>query len=153
MTISEKGLALIKSQEGCILHSYLDQAKIPTIGWGNTRYLNGNRVTMNDPPISQNMADVLLKQTADGVAKEVDDMMTDAINQNQFDALVDFAYNAGTGALKGSTLRKRINANPLDTAIRDAFMMWDKAHVDGEVVVLPVLKHRRSLEADLYFSV
>lgn len=152
MTISDKGLALIKSQEGCVLHPYRDQAGIPTIGWGNTRYLNGNKVTMGDPAISQDVADVLLKKTAYGVAKEVDEMMTDAINQNQFDSLVDFAYNAGTGALKGSTLRKRVNANSTDPTIRDAFMMWDKAHVDGEVVVLPVLERRRALEADLYFS-
>jgi len=153
MTISEKGLALIKSQEGCVLHPYKDQAGIPTIGWGNTRYEYGQKVTMKDPPITQQRADELLHMIVVGVAEEVDGLITDQVNQNQFDALVDFAYNAGTGALKGSTLRKRVNANPSDPTIRDAFMMWTKIHNDkGELVELPVLKGRRKDEADLYFS-
>lgn len=152
MTISNKGLSLIRAEEGCVLHPYLDKAGIPTIGWGNTRYLNGKRVTMQDPDISQNAADALLKQTVDGVAKEVDDMIIDSISQNQFDALVDFAYNIGTPSLKGSTLRKRVNANPSDPTIRNAFAMWNKIHEDGELVVLDTLVKRRKAEADLYFS-
>lgn len=153
MTISDKGIALIKSQEGCILHPYLDQAGIPTIGWGNTRYEYGQKVTMKDPSITQERADELLHMIVAGVAEEVDGLITDKVNQNQFDALVDFAYNVGSGALKGSSLRQLVNANPADSHIRTAFMMWDKAHVNGQLAELPALKHRRSLEADLYFSV
>ena len=152
MTVSEKGISLIKSQEGCVLHPYWDSAHIATIGWGNTRYLNGNKVSITDPPISQETADTLLLKIVQGVAKEVDGMVTDSVNQNQFDSLVDFAYNVGTTALLNSTLRKRVNANPSDPTIRDAFMMWDKIHVDGELKVLDALVKRRRKEADLYFS-
>lgn len=152
MTVSQKGMDLIKSQEGCILHPYPDQAGIPTIGWGNTRYLNGDKVTLADPPITQDQADLLLLKIAKGVAIEVDSLIVDSINQNQFDALVDFTYNAGTTALHNSTLRKRVNANPSDPSIRDAFMMWDKAHIDGELKVVDDLVKRRKAEADLYFS-
>jgi lysozyme len=151
MTVSQKGIDLIKSQEGCVLHPYLDQAHIPTIGWGNTRYFNGVRVTMQDAPITQEIADALLLSTIKGVAHEVDGMITDAINQNQADALIDFAYNVGTPALQGSTLRKRVNANPLDPAIRDAFMMWDKITIDGQHMLCEDLVKRRAKEADLYF--
>ncbi len=51
-----------------------------------------------------------------------------------------------------STLLKRVKANPDDDKIRDAFMMWDKAYVDGELVVVQGLKNSRKEEADLYFS-
>lgn len=152
MTVSQKGIDLIKSQEGCVLHPYFDQAHIATIGWGNTRYENGEKVEITDAPISQQKADYLLLLTAENVAKEVDSLIVDTVNQNQFDALVDFAYNVGVPALSGSTLRKRVNASPADPTIGDAFMMWTKIHKDGELVVLDDLVNRRKKEVDLYFS-
>jgi len=75
-------------------------------------------------------------------------MTTDAVNQRQFDALVSFAYNCGSGALKGSTLLKRVNANPQDPAIKDAFLMWNRA--DGKV--LNGLTRRRNAEYSLYIK-
>jgi lysozyme len=74
------------------------------------------------------------------------------LTQNQFDALTDFVYNAGDGAFQGSTLRKRILANVNDPTIRDAFMMWNKIHVDGKIEVCDDLVKRRKAEADLYFT-
>ena len=62
--------------------------------------------------------------------------------------MVSFAYNLGLGALKGSTLRKKVNINPLDPTIRGEFLKWDMAgggHVKG-------LTRRRQAEADLYFK-
>ncbi|MEP7141248.1 MAG: lysozyme [Ferruginibacter sp.] len=82
----------------------------------------------------------------------VNNALQSAVNQKQFDALVSFVYNAGIQALRGSTLLKRVNADPSDPSIRDAFMMWDKAHVDGNLVVVQGLANRRKEEADLYFS-
>lgn len=152
MTISEKGLNLIKTQEGLVLHPYLDQVGVPTIGYGTTRYPIGKKVTMGDPAITQGQAEIYLKTDVMDTEEAVSSYVTSQINQNQFDALVSFAYNVGTGGLHGSTLLKRVNANPQDPAIRDAFMMWDKGHVDGQLVELPVLKARRKDEADLYFQ-
>lgn len=152
MTVSSKGLDLIKSEEGCVLHPYLDIAGIPTIGWGNTRYHNGDKVTMSDSPITQDQADLLLLKVVAGVAQEVDALIVDTINQNQMDSLVSFAYNVGTPSLKNSTLRKRVNANPADPTITPAFMMWTKIHVDGVLKTSDTLVKRRKKEADLYFS-
>jgi GH24 family phage-related lysozyme (muramidase) len=152
MVTSDKGINLIKSQEGCVLHPYLDIAGVPTIGWGSTIYRNGNHVTMHDPSITQFEAERLLGWQIDIKGKAVTAMLLVIVNQNQFDALVDFAYNEGTGALHGSTLLRLIKANPLDPAIADAFMMWDKYHKDGQLVVSSDLKQRRQLEIDLYFS-
>lgn len=152
MKVSPKGLALIESQEGCVLHPYLDQAGIPTIGWGTTIYPNGQHVTMKDEPITQAQADGFLMAFVGNVADAVTAMIPTDLNQNQFDALVDFAYNAGTGALHGSTALRLIRANPEDPAIRGALGMWDKIHVDGQVTVCDDLAKRRAKEADLYFS-
>jgi lysozyme len=60
-SISPKGLRFIIHEEGCILHPYLDSVRIPTIGVGNTYYVGGRRVTMQDPPITQEYADFLFK--------------------------------------------------------------------------------------------
>lgn len=152
MTISQKGIDLIKSEEGLVLHPYRDQAGIPTIGYGNTRWLTGRKVSMEDPSIDQETAENLLRKVVEGVAVEVDALITDSVNQSQFDALVSFAYNVGTGGLKGSTLRKRVNANPNDPTIKDAFMMWTKVTIDGQLEVSDTLVGRRKREAALYFS-
>lgn len=152
MKPSLKCLALTQSEEGCVLHPYLDQAGIPTIGWGTTIYPNGQHVTMKDAPILQAQADGFLQYTLGIVAEAVTAMTPETLNQNQFDALVDFAYNAGTGALHGSTALRLIKANPEDPAIRQALAMWDKIHVDGNVEVCEDLVKRRAKEADLYFS-
>lgn len=153
MTPSINYEKLVREQEGCVLHPYLDQAFVPTIGIGTTRYPNGVHVTMQDPPIARVMADQYLEHDSDCAATAVNAYVTSSINQNQFDALVDFAYNEGTGALHGSTLLKLVNANPNDPAIKGAFAVWNKAHVDGELVVLDDLVKRRQAEIELYFSI
>jgi len=144
--------ALVREQEGCVLHPYLDQAGVPTIGIGTTRYPNGKHVTMNDSPITLEQANDYLEHDSVAAANAVNEFVKSDINQNQFDALVDFAYNAGTGALHSSTLLKLINVNPTDRAIPAAFAMWNKIHVDGKLQVSSGLTKRRKAESDLYFS-
>ena len=73
--------------------------------------------------------------------------MSVELTSNQFSALVSFAYNVGLGALKSSTLLKRVNANPCDEDIKRQFMRWNK----GGGRVLKGLTKRRQSESDLYF--
>ena len=110
--IGQKGLDLIKSFEGLYLKPYLCPANVPTIGYGNTFYENGNKVTLKDPIITEARAIELLMSELGMYEQKVDSYCIDTINQNQFDALVDFAYNCGNGNLKSSTLLKKVNANP-----------------------------------------
>jgi lysozyme len=152
MTPSQNYEVLVRDQEGCELHPYLDQAHIPTIGIGTTHYPNGTAVTLQDPPITLEQANEYLEHDSASAAAAVNAYVTSAINQNQFDALMDFTYNEGTGALHGSTLLRLVNENPADPAIRPAFMMWNKLHHDGQLVVSNDLVGRRKAEADLYFS-
>lgn len=147
MKLSIEGLDLIKSHEGCKLNAYLCPAGIATIGYGNTFYPDGTKVKIGDK-ITQQEANDLFLLIVDKFAVKVSIMFNPNLSDNQFSALVSFAYNVGTGALTNSTLRKKVLKNPLDTSIRDEFMKWNKA--GGKV--LNGLISRRKDEANLYFT-
>ena len=105
--LSQRGLDLIKQFEGLKLKPYLCPANIPTIGYGNTYYPSGAKVKIIDPSITAQKAEELLKFLLESYEKDVDSFCRDDINQNQFDALVSFAYNCGPRSLKSSTLLKK----------------------------------------------
>ena len=146
--VSDYGLELIKKHEGFRSMPYLDAVKVPTIGYGNTFYPDGTKVTMKDKPISRNEATELLKIIVDKFEIGVLKVVTSNINQNQFDALVSFSYNLGLGSLSKSTLLKKVNINPNDPTIKNEFLKWDKA--GGKV--LKGLTRRRNEESEHYFS-
>ena len=147
MKLSKEGIDLIKSHEGCKLHAYLCPAGIPTIGYGNTFYPNGSRVNIGDV-ITQQQANDMFTVIVETFSVSVSKMLNPVLNDNQFSALVSFAYNAGTGALSKSTLLKKVLKNSLDTSIRDEFMKWTK----GGGKELAGLVSRRKDEANLYFT-
>lgn len=144
--INQSGIDFLINEEGLILHPYLDSVGIPTIGIGNTYYEDGTKVKMTDPSISKDRAINLFRIVLRNYETAVWSVTRDDINQNQFNALVSICYNIGVAAFKGSTLLKRVNTNPNDLLIRDAFLMWKNA--GGK----PVLLARRRREANLYFS-
>ncbi len=147
MRLDTNGYKLIQGFEGLRLTAYKDSAGIPTIGYGNITYIDGNKVKMGDT-ISQEKADQMFKYYADKFAREVDAVVTATVNQNQFNALVSMAYNIGIGAFSKSTLLKKVNANSCDKTIRDEFMKCVNAggkRIQG-------LVNRRQKEADLFFK-
>jgi len=149
MRISPSGLTLLKKFEGFRANPYLCSAGVPTIGYGNTYYENGIRVKLTDSPIDENWAEQLFKSILTHYELGVDSVTTDNITQNQFDALVIFAYNVGVVNFKKSTLLKLVNQNPYDLNIAKQFMRWTRA--GGKVIKGLVL--RRNLESHLYFKV
>ena len=156
MTLDNKGYLLIAQFEGLRLKPYLCSAGVPTIGYGSTFYPSGRKVTMRDKPITQETAFWMLKQVANMFAKDVDSLVASNINQNQFNALVSFAFNLGSDidadnipeGLGDSRLLRRVNANPNDPEIAREFVKWNKA--GGRV--LDGLTKRRLKEAELYFT-
>jgi lysozyme len=148
LKLSQKGVDLIKQFEGLSLTPYVCAGGINTIGYGNTYYTNGKKVSLKDPKITPQQAEELLKHSLSTYEKAVDSFCRDDISQPQFDALVSFCYNLGAGALQKSTLIKKVNANPKDVTIADEFLKWNKANG----TVLKGLTKRRQAEADLYFS-
>jgi lysozyme len=127
---------------------YICSGGAKTIGYGATYYPSGLRVTMNDKAITEAQASTMLMNMLGTYEKSVDSFSRDDITQNQFDALVAFAYNVGVNALKNSTLLKKVNKNPQDVTIRNEFLKWNKAN--GRA--LKGLTNRRIAEADLYES-
>lgn len=148
MTVSKKGYDLIKEFEGLRLKPYLCSANVPTIGYGSTFYENGTRVKLTDAPITESRAMDLLKVTVSKFALKVDALVKKDITQNQFDALVSFAYNVGATALQNSTLLRLVNNNPNDGNIAKEFLRWNK--VSG--VANKGLTNRRIKESALYFA-
>ncbi len=145
------GLQLIMDSEGFSPDPYPDPATngLPiTIGYGSTRWENGDKITLKSPSITQLQARNLLAKTISVYENAVDAYCIDTINQNQFDALVSFVYNLGATNFKSSTLLKKINKNPNDPTIKDEFLKWNKAA--GKI--MKGLTKRREAEAKLYFS-
>lgn len=148
MVISKRGLDFIKKHEGFRNHPYLDPVGIPTIGYGFTYYLDGTRVTMDDEPLTMLKATEMLLKVVEIYEDAVNELVEVELTQNQFDALVSFTFNVGSGAFKNSTLLKRINNDPNDPDIDYQFKRWNKA--GGKV--LKGLKKRRNMEAWMYFE-
>jgi lysozyme len=148
MRTSKKGLELIKKHEGLELKPYLCPAGVPTIGYGATYYPNGSKVKMNNGAITEQYAEGMLRDMLTRYEKGVERYVQVEINQNQFDALVSFAYNLGLGALKSSTLLGIINNDSCDTAIKLQFKRWVKA---GGKTLTGLVKRRKE-ESKLYFS-
>lgn len=143
--INQAGIDLVKSFEGLKLAPYLDSVKVPTIGYGTTYYEGGKKVTMQDPPITQARAEELLAVHLESFCSGVEKLLKVSVTDNQFAALVSFAYNLGLGALGGSTLMKKLNAGDYAGAALE-FEKWNKA--GGQV--LPGLVRRRQAEKALF---
>lgn len=146
--VSQKGLNLIKKYEGFKSKPYLCPSSVPTIGYGSTYYEDGHKVKLTDPSITEEEATTLLMALLVSFEKAVDSYCRDDINQNQFDALVSFAYNCGTSALKKSSLLRLVNVNPTNPKIADEFKKWNR----GGGRVMQGLSRRREEEAKIYFS-
>jgi lysozyme len=156
ITINSNCINLIKSFEGLVLHPYhgaADRPEIFTIGYGTIKYppyyMRGKMVALTDPPITEAQAENFLHYEISQKSVAIDLLLRDDLSANQFGALGSFAYNLGDMALKQSTLRMKVNKNPVDPTIRDEFMRW--VHSNGAVV--EGLIRRRKAEADLYFQV
>ena len=137
--------ALCRRFEGLYLKPYLCPAGVPTIGYGATRYEDGAPVRLTDPAITRERAEALLQhQLRREFLPGVVQLCPGADTPERVAALLDFAFNVGTGNLRASTLRRRVNAGDWDDA-RTQLMRWNKA--GGRV--LPGLTRRRAAEAAL----
>ena len=149
MKIDKAGLDLIKRFEGFRSKPYRDAVGVPTIGYGLTHYIDGRKVTMHDHSMSEETASFMLEMQVNQIyGQAVNAYVQVPITQNQFDALVSFAYNLGSNALRKSTLLHRINEGAEDKLIANEFMKWTHAGHH----VLKGLVARRDAEDALYFA-
>jgi lysozyme len=138
-------LALIERFEGLRLRPYICPAGVPTIGLGSTRYEDGTPVKLTDPAITRDRAYAIARhQIASEYLPQTLALCPGIDTPGRLAAIVDFAYNLGTGALRSSTLRKRINAGRWDD-VPGELEKW----VRGGGRVLPGLVARRKAESAL----
>ena len=150
LKLSEAGQNLIKHFESCMKQvgpnaykAYACPAGVMTVGWGTTRH-QGKPI----PPGAVWTGDQCDTAFIHDIAKYEDDvkhLVTVAIDQFEFDALVSFTYNCGASALAKSTLLRKVNAGDFEGAALE-FQRWNKAN--GKV--MPGLVRRRASEALLF---
>ncbi len=139
MIYSKDGLHLTEQFEGCRLVSYQDQIGIWTIGYGHTAGVyKGMQCT-------QAQAETWLTQDIEESAHTVNRMVNVKLTQPQFDALVDFTFNLGSGNLASSTLLRLLNAGNYKAASHE-FQKWNRA--GG--IVRDGLTRRRFAEENLF---
>lgn len=150
MKISSRGLNLVKEFEGCLksvggglFKPYICPAGVLTIGWGHT---NAHGRKFDDSARwSQRECDDELASDMRRFEAAVTRLVKVPLNQNQFDALVSFAYNCGEGNLQKSTLLRKLNAGDYAGAAAQ-FPVWNK----GGGKVLNGLVRRRAAEMALF---
>jgi len=140
MTLGEKGIKLIQSFETLRLVAYQDQRGFWSIGWGH-------RPSSMGATCSIDQADDWFLDDTRAACGAVTRNVDVALTQNQFDALVSFAYNIGMGAFAGSTLLRYVNRGLWDVAAAE-FDRWD--NVDGKSDA--GLARRRTAEKALFLS-
>jgi lysozyme len=119
LKMSDNGRKLTKEFEGCKLKAYRDGGGVLTIGYGHTTGVHPDDV------ITMERADEYLRldlQYAEGVVSQYVNL---PLNQNQFDALVDFVFNLGIGQFMRSTLLAKLNHGDFAGASAE-FIRWNK---------------------------
>jgi lysozyme len=155
MKLSSTGTALLKQFEGLRLKAYQCSAGRWTIGYGHT----GQDVRPGDV-ITAEKAEALLAWDVKRFELDVESLVKVPVSQNQFDALVCFAFNVGSDidadvlpeGLGDSTLLKYVNAHKFALAAGE-FLKWNKATVGGKRIIVLGLVRRRKAESELFSRV
>lgn len=146
---SVAGLELTKRFEGLRLVAYQDSKGVWTIGYGHTKGVKKGDSCTPEQAERWLLSDV--QECVDAINKNSKIELT----QNQFDALVDFAFNLGVGALLGSTLWRKLQAGDVVGASQQ-ILRWDNITiiVNGSKVFKPLagLTKRRRAEFELFLT-
>jgi lysozyme len=153
MTLEELAAAFIapfEAANGPVLTSYQDIAGVWTIGYGTTHYCG---VSVQEGLVWT--ADECLAALSRDVQATMDSVIVANMHHpwddNEIVALTSLAYNIGLNAYRSSSVLKFHNQGD-KLAASQAFLLWDKAHVDGQLVTVNGLLHRRQAEAAKYLS-
>ena len=139
METSNEGISLIQKFEGCELEAYQCSAGVWTIGYGHTKDV------VEGMTITKEQAEQMLVDELHEYENYINEYVTVALSQNQFDALVSWVYNLGPANLKASTMLKVLNAKEYED-VPAQMKRWNKA--GGKV--LEGLIRRREAEACLF---
>jgi len=157
ITVSDDFIKFLEKYEGFSAKPYKCPSGIWTIGIGSTFYFDTKkRVSENDKPITYDEAVRLAKGHINSIfAPLCDKLCRDNLNQNEFNAVVDFLYNAGatykdkSGKLKYFNLFHNINSNMPKKELSE---YWRKLCITGGGKKLNGLIIRRQDEVNLFFK-
>lgn len=157
MALCAEALDLIKSFEGYLkplndgtgrVKPYLCPAGVPTLGWGNTRYPDGSKVKMTDPPVTRERAtELLASELREDEASVQKNTLGVVWHELMYGAATSFTYNCGSGAFRGSGFRKAILDKRWDDVPRE-LRKWRM----GGGRVLAGLARRREAEAAMFMA-
>lgn len=145
--INQNGLDLVKSFEGLYTDAYLCPAGVATIGYGHTANVElGQSITAQE-------AEDILQDDMQKFAVAVEKTIRVELNDNQFSALVSFAFNCGASSLRASTLCRKLNAGDYD-CVPSELARWVKATDPrtGKKRSLAGLVRRRAAEGTLFIK-
>lgn len=123
MQVGDSGKQLFKEWEGLEKNEYLDSGGAPTIGIGHlmtrSERMSGKLIIKGVPLVYRKGLTIqqcwdLLDQDLNPAENTINTTVKVKLNQNQFDALVSFAFNVGDTAFRNSTLLKLLNAGSYD---------------------------------------
>ncbi|OOM70291.1 lysozyme RrrD [Clostridium puniceum] len=145
--VSDECIDFIKSWEGFSATPYYDEVGVLTLGYGMT----GEEI-QGITEVAEGQATTMLKDWINNkyapVIKSDLDSRGITLKQNEFDALVSFAYNCGTGGLLNSTLYRRICEGIRDNSLINNFQAWSNGggrRIEG-------LFRRRTKEAAIFLN-
>jgi lysozyme len=150
LKLSYPGAKMIQHFEGCLekmsdghYRAYKCPANCLTIGWGHTNH-HGRQFNASTRWTAAECQEAFMEDM-EGFEKDVKKLVKVPLNQEQFDSLVSFTYNCGSGNLAKSTLLKKLNAKDYEGAALE-FHKWNKAN--GKT--LAGLTRRRATEALMF---
>ena len=144
---SVQGLALIQRFEGFQSSVYKDAAGLPTIGYGHLILPSEREYFCGG--INSGEALTLLQQDIQTAEHAVNRLITVPLSQNQFDALVSFTFNLGTGVLQRSTLRRVINREEHEGAPHQFKRTYGRESADYRDLLLGVRQKRNFMRLRL----
>ena len=145
--INQNGLDLVKRFEGLYTDAYICPAGVPTIGYGHTGNVElGQSITPQE-------AENILQKDMQKFSVAVENTIKVELNDNQFSALVSFAFNCGASSLRVSTLCRKLNTGDYD-CVPSELSRWVKATdpSTGKKRSLAGLVKRRAAEGELFLK-
>lgn len=146
MNITENGLRLIKKFEGYRAQAYRDSVGVWTIGYGHTSQAGPPRVKPG-MVVTRKEAEKLLTRDIEQFAAQIRPLIKVPLADNQFSALLSFAYNVGPTAFARSSVLKAVNAGRFDQ-VPHRLSLW----VNAGGHTLKGLIRRRAAEGELFLS-
>ena len=144
---SQNGLEFIARWEGCVLKPYKDIAGLRTIGIGHL--IKPGEVFPDGVEITKEKAYEILAADVKLCEDSIKSRIKVPLNQNQFDALVSFGFNCGTGVYALSSACKALN-NGDYASVPAKLLDWSRARINGVLQVNKGLYNRRLSEGQLF---